>query len=237
MPSENRITDLLLLPGMMCDAGLWQAQVDALQDQYNVHVGDIGCADKVSDIAQDVLAAAPAQFAVAGLSMGGIVAMEMWRQAPERIQRIALLDTNFRADVPDRFDIRNRQIAQVRAGALREVLRDELKPNYLASGQQRNIALLDEVVEMGVRQGAGVFERQSLALRDRPDSSTTLPTIDRPVLVLCGDEDRLCSPELHREMVALLPDAELEIINNCGHLSTMEQPEAVNRALRSWLCR
>ena len=103
---------------MMCDASLWRLQIESFSDCWSVQVGDIGSASSISEIATIILDDAPPKFAVAGLSMGGIVAMEMWRQAPSRIERLALLDTNFRADAPERFEIRNRQIAEVRNGAL-----------------------------------------------------------------------------------------------------------------------
>jgi pimeloyl-ACP methyl ester carboxylesterase len=220
---------------MMCDASLWSNQVAALGAHWHVSVGDITGADSVGEIAAQVLAAAPRSVAVAGLSMGGIVALEMWRQAPERIERLALLDSNFRADPPERQRLRDRQVADVAAGSLARVLREELKPNYLADCHRGNTALLDEVLGMGMALGADVFRRQSLALRNRPDSSTTLATITCPVLVLCGDEDRLCPPALHREMAALIPNAALDIVPRCGHLSTLERPNAVSAALRRWL--
>ncbi len=230
-----RSTDVLLLPGMMCDASLWSHQIEALGSHWHVSVGDITGAESVREIAAQVLACAPRSFAVAGLSMGGIVAQEMWRQAPQRIERLALLDSNFRADPPGRRRLRDRQMADVAAGALERVLRDELKPNYLADCHRDDPVLLDDVLGMGMALGAEVFQRQSLALRDRPDSSATLATITCPALVLCGDEDRLCPPALHREMAAAIPNGSLEIVSRCGHLSAMEQPNAVSTALRRWL--
>ena len=235
MPNRIRSTNLLLLPGMMCDAGLWQDQVDEFGGDYQLFHGDISQDADVATIAAHVLQAAPSRFALAGLSMGGIIAMEMWRQAPGRIERLALLDTNFRADTEDRRNLRDRQIAQVRRGELGAILKDELKPNYLAACHRHNHSLLDEVLYMGMCLGEDVFERQSIALRDRPDSSATLATIGCPTLVLCGEEDSLCPPELHREIADRIPGAALAIIPECGHLSTMEQPRAVNNALRAWL--
>lgn len=220
---------------MMCDATLWGAQMDALGDRCRVAVGDIGGADSIAAIAAQVLAQAPARFSLAGLSMGGIVALEIWRRAPGRIEGLALLDTNFRPDPSERRELRDRQISDVARGDLAAVLRDELKPNYLARCHRDNTALLDDVLAMGIALGPDVFRRQSLALRDRPDSTATLPDISCPTLVLCGDEDRLCPPELHREMARLIPGAQLEVVSDCGHLSTMEQPDAVNAALLRWL--
>ena len=126
-------------------------------------------------------------------------------------------------------------MADVAAGALGQVLQDELKPNYLADCHSDNLTLLDEVLFMGMSLGAEVFQRQSVALRDRPDSAATLATITCPTLVLCGEEDQLCPPDLHREMVSAIPAATLEIISSCGHLSTMEQPDQVSAALGRWL--
>ena len=161
--------------------------------------------------------------------------MEMWRRAPQRIERLALLDTNFRSDSNERKRVRDRQIADVTIGGLEYVLRDELKPQYLALCHQDNLVLLEEVLAMGLALGPEVFLRQSLALRDRPDSTETLTSITCPTLVLCGQEDRLCTPELHREMAQLITDAELQIIPACGHLSTLEQPKLVNQALSHWI--
>ena len=218
---------------MMCDERLWQPQCEALP--CRCEVADLSRGERIEAIAAGILASAPEHFALAGLSMGGIVAFEMWRQAPERIERLALLDTNFRADPPERRQLRNEQIERVAAGQLESVLRDELKPNYLAEIHRGNLQLLDEVLAMGLDLGSAVFTRQSLALRDRPDSSGTLATIDCPVLVLCGKEDSLCPVELHREMARSIPRAELIVIDNCGHLATLEQPDAVNAALTRWL--
>jgi pimeloyl-ACP methyl ester carboxylesterase len=236
MPECIRSTNLLLLPGMMCDERLWQDQLRDLESECEISVGDIGGADNVMEVAQCLLEQAPAQFALAGLSMGGIIALEMWRQQPQRIERLALLDSNFKADLPDRRRLRDGQVERVRAGALEQVLRDELKPNYLAQCHKDNQLLLERVLRMGVDQGVEVFVRQSWALRDRPDSTATLPTINCPTLVLCGVEDELCPVGLHREMAAAIPNVQLRVVADCGHLSTMEQPEAVTAALHEWLC-
>ena len=225
---------LVLLPGMMCDGRLFDAQIAAFSHERAVMVAPLTGADTMSALASAVLANAPSRFALAGLSMGGIVAMEMWRQAPHRIERIALLDTNFHADTDEKRTMRNRQMDEVRQGALGAILRDELKPNYLARCHRENTALLDDVLYMGMGLGDDVFVRQSEALRDRPDSADTLTTINCPTLVLCGEEDDLCSPALHREMAAMITSSRLRIIPECGHLSTMEQPSAVNAALLNW---
>jgi pimeloyl-ACP methyl ester carboxylesterase len=230
-----RSTQLLLLPGMMCDERLWRHQAAALSASCNISVGSITRDASVEAIAQRLLAEAPPSFALAGLSMGGIVAMEMWRQQPQRIERLALLDTNVGADAPERRPMRERQIAEVESGGLEAVLRDELKPNYLAQCHRDNLALLEEVLAMGLDMGERVFVRQSLALRDRADNRAILDTVNCPTLVLCGEEDRLCPLELHSDMAKRIHGAVLRVIPQCGHLSTMEQPEQVTRALQHWL--
>jgi pimeloyl-ACP methyl ester carboxylesterase len=230
-----RSRKLLLLPGMMCDLRLWRHQADALAGTVAISFGDITGACSVEALAARVLANAPDRFALAGLSMGGIVALEMWRQAPQRVERLALLDTNYRADTPQRRQQRNQQITRAAEGELKNILRNELKPNYLAKLHRNNTPLLDEVLAMGIELGESVFIEQSAALRDRPDSTLTLATIECPTLVLCGDEDQLCPVELHRSMAQRITGAHLDVIENCGHLSTLEQPAAVNQAMYAWL--
>ena len=219
----------------MCDLRLWRNQADALEGTAAISFGDMTGACTVEVLAARVLANAPDRFALAGLSMGGIVALEMWRQAPQRIERLALLDTNYRADTPQGRQLRNQQITRAAAGELKNILRNELKPNYLANVHRNNTTLLDEVLAMGIELGESVFIEQSAALRDRPDSTLTLATIECPTLVLCGDEDQLCPVELHRSMAQRITGAHLDVIENCGHLSTLEQPDAVNQAMYAWL--
>ncbi len=227
--------NLLLLPGMMCDERLFAAQLAAF-DLPTV-VGDLGLQVTIPDIAAAVLEHAPDSFAMAGLSMGGIVAFEIWRQAPERVTHLALIDTNPHADTPEKRTMRLDQIGQVLSGQLRQLAIGSLKPAYLAKANRDNDALLDEILAMALDQGADVFERQSLALKDRADSVATLSTITCPTVVLCGREDRVCPVEYHELMATEIPDAELVILDDCGHLATMEQPEAVNAALRRLLER
>ena len=229
---------LLLLPGMMCDAQMWQPQIEGLDDICDpIQVGDISGAQSISMIATEVLQAAPLTFALAGLSMGGIVALEIWRRAPERVTHLALLDTNARADTPEKQALRLEQIDRARTGGLRELMLDELKPNYLAEANRRNQGLLDTVVNMAMALGPQVFENQSIALSCRQDSCATLATIDCPTLVLCGKEDQLCPLEYHRFMAAAIPRAELVVLQQCGHLSSMEQPIRVADAIRALLLR
>ncbi len=225
---------LVLLPGMMCDARLFAPQTAALSGQRVVHHAPIGGQATMRDLAAQVLAAAPPRFALAGLSMGGIVAMEVLRQAPHRVDRLALLDTNPLAEVPEVQALRGPQIKAVAQGELARIMRDEMKPNYLADTPQRG-AILDLCMAMALDLGPDVFVRQSCALRDRPDQSATLRAFKGPALILCGRHDIPCPPARHELMHQLMPHARLEILDGAGHLTTLEAPTAINTALTTWL--
>lgn len=226
---------LVLIPGMMCDARLFAPQVAALSHGRAIlHAPLLG--DTVEEIARDVLATAPPRFALAGLSMGGIVAMEALRRAPERVARLALMDTNARAESPEVAARREPQIEAVRAGRLGSVMREEMKPNYLAPGPGRG-AVLDLVMEMALAQGAEPFVRQSRALQSRPDAREALRGWPGPALVLCGRHDALCPVFRHEEIAGLLADAELRVVENAGHLPTLEAPGEVTAAMERWLAR
>ena len=227
---------LVLLPGMMCDERLWAAQCQGLKSQCaSITVADITAADCIRALAGAVLVNAPEKFALAGLSMGGIIALEIWRQAPERVSRLALLDTTAYAETPERQELRDQLLGRVLQGELRQVLIDHLKPRYLARINRANRALLDSISAMALALGEGVFARQSRALKNRPDSMATLATISVPALILCGAEDALCPPQYHQLMAAQMPNARLVVLDQCGHLSTIEQPRRVTSEMRQWL--
>jgi pimeloyl-ACP methyl ester carboxylesterase len=226
MTAEN----VLLLPGMMCDARLWAPQANALH--VPVFYADTTSSDNFADMAGKVLADAPPRFALAGLSMGGILAFEIWRQAPERVTHMALLDTNPHAEAPERKSGRLAQIQQALSGGLRELASEQLKPVYLAEANRENQELLDTILDMALAAGPEVFRTQSLALRERVDSVATLATIDCPTLVLCGVEDKLCPVRYHELMAQEIPNARLNVIEDCGHLSSLEQPDIVTRSLQ-----
>jgi len=190
--------------------------------------------DRISDLATDVLANAPQQFALAGFSMGGIVAMEIVRQAPDRVTKLALLDTNPRAEILDRQQQREPQIASVLAGNLVSVMRDEMKPHYLGDSSDRK-TILKVCMEMAQALGPDVFVTQSRALQNRPDQTSTLSAVQVPTLVLCGEDDRLCPVSTHEEMQRSIPSATLAIIAGAGHMPTLEQPEKTNAAIGRWL--
>lgn len=225
---------VLFLPGMMCDARLFAPQIAALSATRPVMVAPLSGEDDFAGLARQILQNAPPRFALAGLSMGGIAAMEIIRQAPDRVTRLALMDTNPLAEAPDRAGIRDDQIDRVRAGDLGAVIRDEMKPHYLASASDRK-TILDLCMDMALSLGPDVFVTQSRALQARPDQCATLRGIGIPALILCGAEDRLCPPERHEMMRDLVVGANLVMINDAGHLPTLEQPHLTNEALEKWL--
>ena len=225
---------LVLLPGMMCDARLYFPQLAAFSHERSVTVAPVGAHDTVTALAAEVLANAPPTFALAGLSMGGIVAMEVIRQAPDRVTRLALLDTNPKAEIDAVKQNREPQIAKVRQGKLRAVMRDEMKPNYLTDGPQMG-QILDLCMAMADTCGPEVFIRQSRALQSRSDQQRTLRQVRVPTLILCGEDDALCPIHRHTLMHELVTGSTLEIIAKAGHLPTLEQPDATNKALSQWL--
>ena len=227
-------TPLVLLPGMMCDARLFGPQIAAVSGTRAVHVAPAGGHDTIAALADEVLAHAPPYFALAGLSMGGIVAMEIIARAPRRVERLALLDTNPLAEAAHVAARREPQIEAVIAGRLAQVMREEMKPNYLAEGP-RKAAILDLCMAMALDLGPEVFVNQSRALRARADYSASLRVVRVPTLVVCGRQDRLCPVKRHELMASLIPDAKLAIIDDAGHLPTLEQPQATTDALVRWL--
>jgi pimeloyl-ACP methyl ester carboxylesterase len=228
------MTPLVLLPGMMCDARLFAPQIAAFSGSRAVHIAPLGAADTVQALSAEVLENAPRLFALCGLSMGGIVAMEIVRQAPDRVRGLALLDTNPKAE-PDVFRAkREPQIAKVQAGGLTSVMRDEMKPNYLTDGPHR-AAILDLCMDMAGTLGPEVFVNQSRALQTRPDQQDMLRRVTCPTLILCGREDSLCPIVRHQLMHELVPGSTLVIVDNAGHLPTLEQPEKTTAALAHWL--
>lgn len=226
---------LILLPGLLCAAPLWRPQVEALADVADIRVADLTGADSMRGMAESVLADAPERFALAGLSMGGYVAQEIMRIAPRRVERLALLDTSARADPPERREVRQTQVRMAQAGRFDEVVDTMFLPAMQNPANPFAPALLATVRAMCVSVGAEAFVRQQTAIMSRPDGRADLARIACPVLVLCGRQDQPTPVEAHEEIAAGIPDARLVIIEDCGHLSTIERPEAVNAAMRDWL--
>ncbi|GMN02865.1 alpha/beta fold hydrolase [Erythrobacter sp. MTPC3] len=222
-------TDFVFLPGFMCDDRLFAAVSQALSRAGQTCLsGDLSSHDTIKALATATLDISPRSFALVGLSMGGIVALEMHRQAPERISHLALLNTTYRADRAG--PTRLKQLERVRQGELDLVLRDELKPNYMHP-DNRSQERLDLLARMAGTLGEEVFERQTRALMQRENYADQLGRIDCPTLVLTGADDEVCPPEVHCEMAKRISGSELQIVPQCGHLSALEQPDAVTSAL------
>ena len=227
-------TPLVLLPGLLTDAGLWEHQIRHLSDLAEVRVADLTGADGVAVLAARVLAGAPGRFALAGLSMGGYVAMEILRQAPERVERLALLDTSARPDTAEQTERRQALIATAEEGRFAAVM-PRLLPMLIPASRQEDRSLTAALVAMAERMGPEAFVRQQRAIMGRPDSRPSLGRIRCPTLVLVGREDALTPPERAEEMAEAIPGAKLAIVEECGHMSTMERPQAVTALMRMWL--
>lgn len=226
-------TDLVLLPGLLCDARLFDVQAKALSDIATIHIPSLS-EDTVAAMAAEVLRQAPDRFSLAGLSMGGYVAQEIMRQAPERVERFALLSTTARPDAPEQSKMRNDLIRLAKSDRFGLVM-PRLLPKLISAGRRRDEALKSVVVGMADAIGPDVFICQQKAIIGRPDSRPDLPKISVPTLVLCGDADELTPVDRHEEMQSLIPNAELKIVTGSGHLVTLEAPDAATDALRDWL--
>lgn len=225
---------IVMLPGMMCDERLFAPQITHLEGRYHVKTISIHEHANMADLAENVLAQSPDEFALLGLSMGGILAMEIMDQAPERITHLALLDTNPRAELNAVKQRRGPQIEAVKKGDLTKIMRDEMKPNYLVDSPNK-LDILNLCMKMAEGLGNQAFINQSIALRDRPDYQNVLKGFDIPTLIMCGRQDVLCPIERHELMRELISGSTLHIVDSAGHLPTLEQPEIVNKALDLWL--
>ncbi|GAB4191552.1 MAG: alpha/beta hydrolase [Thalassobaculales bacterium] len=228
------MTPLLLLPGLLCDAALWAAQAAAFSAKRTVAVASLTHHETVAGMAARALAEAPPRFALAGLSMGGYVALEIMRQAPERVERLALLDTAARPDTPEQVERRQGLIQLAEMGKFKGVT-PRLLPLLLHRDRLDEQPLTEAVMAMAERVGKSAFIRQQKAIMSRPDSRPDLPRIACPALVLCGRQDALTPLDRAEEIAAGIPGSTLVVVEECGHLSTMERPAAVNAALADWL--
>lgn len=225
---------LVLIPGLLCDAALWAHQVANLGDIADMTVADVTRDDSIAGMARTVLAQSPERFALAGLSMGGYVAHEIMRQAPERVARLALLDTSARPDTPEQRSRRQGLIDLAKIGRFKGVT-PRLLPLLIHPDRQQDTALTEAVMAMAEHVGRDAFLRQQQAILGRIDSRPHLADYGVPTLVLVGREDALTPPDAAEEMAQIIPDATLVVIEDCGHLSTLERPEETTAAMHAWL--
>jgi len=225
---------VVLIPGLNCSARLYAEQIPALWRFAPVQVADHTRANSMDLIAAQILAAAPPRFALAGLSMGGYLALTIVRLAPERVQKLALLDSSARPETPEQTERRKPQIALAESGRFAEVTALQF-PWFVHRSRQGDESLRARVRLMAEETGAEIFLRQQQAIMLRLDARPLLARIKCPTLVLVGDGDELTPPALSQEIAAGVAGSRLVVIAECGHLSTMERPEAVNRALVEWM--
>jgi pimeloyl-ACP methyl ester carboxylesterase len=225
---------LVLVPGLLCSARLYASQVAVLGADRQVTVADHTRDDTMEAIAARILETAPEHFALAGLSMGGYIAFAMMRLAPERIAKLALLDTSARPDTTEQKAGRDKFIPMAEAGKLNDIV-DILTPKFLHTDHANNDTLKGVIRIMAREVGAEAVVRQLKAIKTRQDSRPLLVEIGCPTLVLVGEGDTLTPPELAKEISADILGSKLVVVPGCGHLSTIEKPDAVNKALSEWL--
>ncbi len=225
---------ILLIPGLLCTPELYAAQVAPLWRFGPVMVADHTRDDSMGAIAARVLASAPPRFVLMGLSMGGYAALEIMRQAPGRVARLALIDTQAHPDTPEQSERRRGQMAMAREGRLDEVA-DQLYPLMVAPARHGDESLKGVWRRMAADTGADAFVRQQTAIMGRVDSRPSLASIACPTLIVVGDEDGLTPPDRARVMADAISGARLANIAQSGHLSPLEQPNAVSEVLTAWL--
>ena len=225
---------ILLLPGLLCDHRLYAGQLPALATRMEVTVADLTGSDSIAGLAAHVLATAPARFALIGLSMGGYVAFEILRRAPERVTRLALLDTQARADT-DEAKARRRGLMELAQKGEFKGVTPRLLPLFVHPDALADPQIVATVQGMAESTGKDGFLRQQTAIMHRPDSRPGLRAIACPTLILAGREDQLTPVALQLEMAQLIPDATLVLLPRCGHLAPLERPEPVTRQLMGWL--
>ncbi|BBE70575.1 alpha/beta fold hydrolase [Oharaeibacter diazotrophicus] len=223
---------IVLVPGLNCTATLFADQIEALSTERGVMVACHGRQDRVADVAAAVLADAPERFVLGGLSMGGYVAFEILRQAPERVAGLILMDTTARPDAPDAVERRERQIALAEGGRFADIPTMQI-PLLVAEGAVERLGPV--VRAMAEATGPEAFVRQQRAILSRPDSRPDLAAIAVPTLVVVGDRDRITPPEHAEEIADAIGASRLAVMPVCGHLATLERPEAVTHAIRGFL--
>lgn len=235
MPGD-RPAPLYLLPGLICDETVWAGQVQSLADFRPVAIGGYGNARSLVRMAVQVLESAPERISVAGHSMGARVALEMYRLAPERIERLALLDTGVHPLAPGETE---KRMALFELGQREgmEVLVDAWLPPMIHPDRRGDRALMQRLREMCLRAGLEQFENQMNALLDRPEVRSLLAGISCPTLIGVGSDDGWAPVDQHREIAGAIPGATLVIFDHAGHMSPAETPDQVSEALRQWLER
>ena len=227
---------LVLLPGLLCDAALWEPQLTDLAGVADFFVADFADQQSIEEMGAAVLRDSPwKEFALAGLSMGGYVAQEIVRQAPQRVKKLALLDTRSRSELPEETERRRALMQLAQSGGNFTPVTNRMLPFLVHESRVQDAPLVKVIREMAERTGIEAYIRQQNAIIARPDYRSMLPSIACPTLVLCGRQDKLTPLDNSEQMAAAIPGAKLVVVEECGHVSTLERPEEVNMAMRAWL--
>ena len=230
MPCET----LVMIPPLLCDARIFEPQSRALGSDHAVMFAPTTKGERMEEIASQILSWAPSKFALAGMGMGGMVALEILRRAPERVTRIALISTSPQAETPETAALREPQIIAARAGRWADALQHEIHSTWMSPNVNK-AAFVRLLTEMGNTLGPEVYVKQARALQRRKDLQTELRKITQPALVVCGRHDGHYPVKRHEFMAELIPYATLEVIEDAGYLPTIEAPDAVTDALRKWM--
>jgi pimeloyl-ACP methyl ester carboxylesterase len=237
-PIKLSLPYLLLLPGLACDKTAWLEPVKALSGSAEVRIADYGDSDSIGEMARMATEKMPGKFAVAGHSMGGRIAFEIMRQMPERVTQLAVLDTAYRGWTPgeagekekaERF----RWVELAKSQGMRAMAWDWVQ-GMVHPSRLSDAPLIESIIEMFARKTPAIFARQINALLNRPDATQTLREIRCPTMVLCGREDTWGTLAMHQEISGLISGSKLVVVENCGHMCTMERPRDVNAALVEW---
>lgn len=226
---------LLWLPGLLCDETLFFPVNELLSERIKPVCAELKSLDSMAALARDILDTAPENFILGGLSMGGILAFEVYRQAPERVKGMILLDTNSADEKQEVTDKRNLLVAKASSGQLSSITPDHLLPVLIHPERITETALVNDICQMAENIGVDKFVSHAKALATRPDARPLLSQISVPSLIICGRDDLLCPIENHLLMDEMIANSTLEVIEQCGHLSTLEQPELVADTINNWI--
>lgn len=225
---------LVIVPDMMCDARGWATITTVLSYDRPVLFAPVWNGDRIEEIASAILTGSPSKFALLGHGLGGVVALEMFRRAPDRVVRLALMGTNLLSDTPQEAAAREPQIIGAKSGRFETMLKTEILPRQVAGGPRKG-ALMSEIMEMALALGPDIFARQMRAMQRRRDQQSTVRRITQPTLVLGGALDEVVTPKRQDFLADLIPYAERAVLDDVGHWPMLEDPEAVLDALNAWM--
>lgn len=228
------IEPLVLVPGLMSDARVFWPQIVSLSTTRAVTVAPVTQGERVEEIASALLDQLPKRFALAGLGMGGTIALELLRRAPDRVTRLALMHANTLAETPQAAAAREALIVKARSGRLRDAIATEFPAGFVGAGPGR-AAIMDLILDMAEKLGPEAYVRQARVMQRARDQQAVLRKCSVPTLVMCGDFGGPNPIKRHSFIAELVPSASLCIIEGSGQLPTLEQPEATTKALTAWM--